>query len=206
MTLARQALGNGTRLFGHSPAVGIEAGRVLTPRGHRPGAADRRRRRWAIGGDPDGLAPRVRSARLQMLATAPAADVQLQPPAPSIRDGHSIALGSSASTARSCSAAHGTSVARAEWTSDARPTPAVQDALTTLLRERIGSSAAATRSWAADRRLYADWNAGSRTGAPGRLGDRGLLGNRQRRRRAVWARRGRADRRRPSGLAELFRA
>jgi gamma-glutamylputrescine oxidase len=71
--LAERAWDDGAWLYGHSPVVGIEPGRVVTARGEvRCGAI-----LVCVDGGLDRLvpelAPRVRSVRLQMLATAPVA-------------------------------------------------------------------------------------------------------------------------------------
>jgi glycine/D-amino acid oxidase-like deaminating enzyme len=92
------------------------------------------------------LAPRVRSSRLQMLATTPAADVSLVRPVYSrwgrdywqqLPDGR-IALGGARDLGGS-----------GEWTTDATPTATVQRALDRCLRERVGTRAAVTHRWAA---------------------------------------------------------
>jgi gamma-glutamylputrescine oxidase len=144
--LARRVLECGARLFARSPAVAIEDGCVVTPRGR----VSARHTIVAVDGKLETilpeLAPRVRSARLQMLATAPAPEVNVPRPVYARwgldywqqRADRRVVLGG-------CRDVGG----EAEWTTDARPTVAVQAALTTLLRERLGVRAAVTHRWAA---------------------------------------------------------
>jgi glycine/D-amino acid oxidase-like deaminating enzyme len=79
-TLAADALSTGVRLFEHSPAVRIEPGRVSTPHGvvHAAHVV------VAVDGRLELIVPalrdRVRSARLQMLGTAPDRGVSLPRP------------------------------------------------------------------------------------------------------------------------------
>ena len=92
------------------------------------------------------LAPRVRTARLQMLATAPAFDVCIPRPV-YWRDGYeywqqlsdgSIALGGF----RDTDVEH-------EWTHDATPSARIQERLEQFLRAHIGTRALITHRWAA---------------------------------------------------------
>jgi glycine/D-amino acid oxidase-like deaminating enzyme len=144
--LARHALASGARLFERTPAVSIDAGRVTTPNGvvratHIVVAVDGRLETIL----PE-LSSRVRSARLQMLATAPALDVDFPRPTYARwgldywqqREDRRIVLGG-------CRDVGGD----AEWTTDDRPTDAVQAALTALLRQRLHVDAAITHRWAA---------------------------------------------------------
>lgn len=147
-TLARRALERGARLFERSPAVEIAPGDVRTPRGRvRCDAVI-----VAVDGRLERLIPelagRVRTARLQMLATAPTLEVWLprpvyarygfdywqQLPAPDNR----IALGGFRDLAMD-----------EEWTDAAEPTPRIQQAMERCLRERVGVSAPITHRWAA---------------------------------------------------------
>ena len=144
--LARQATAAGARLFEHSPATSVTPGLVTTP-GGEVRADDII---VAVDGGLEMIFPelvgRVRSARLQMLATAPTPGVLSQRPVYSrwgldywqqLPD-RRIALGG-------CRDVGGD----AEWTTDASPTEAVQSALTRLLRERLGVDAAITHQWGA---------------------------------------------------------
>ena len=92
------------------------------------------------------LAPRVRTARLQMLATAPAPDRQIPRPV-YWRDGYeywqqlpdgSIALGGFRDTGIDT-----------EWTHDAAPSAGIQQRLDHFLRTHIGTQAPVTHRWAA---------------------------------------------------------
>ena len=66
-----RAIGAGARLFARSPMVGLDGTRVVTPHG----SVVARRVIVAVDGHLERLLPelggRVRTARLQMLATAP---------------------------------------------------------------------------------------------------------------------------------------
>ena len=92
------------------------------------------------------LSSRVRSARLQMLGTAPIKTSSVPRPIYSrwgldywqqLRDGR-IVLGGARDVG-----------GEAEWTTETDTTPNVQAALETLLRDRVGSNAAITHRWAA---------------------------------------------------------
>ena len=88
----------------------------------------------------------VRTARLQMLATAPTREVSFTRPV-STRDGFdywqqledgSVLLGGGRDIALD-----------AEWTTDPTPTATIQDYLTRTLRERLGVTAEVTHRWGA---------------------------------------------------------
>ena len=145
-TLAERCADSGARLFERSPVVAIGAGCVRTNDGEvrAPNVL------VAVDGGLEvllpELAPRVRTARLQMLATEPAPEVQWQRPVYSrwgldywqqLPDGR-IVLGG-------CRDVGG----GAEWTADAVPTDVVQSALTRILRAQLGITAAVTHRWAA---------------------------------------------------------
>jgi glycine/D-amino acid oxidase-like deaminating enzyme len=92
------------------------------------------------------LAPRVRTARLQMLATAPTNEVRYPRPVyarwgydfwQQLDDG-TIALGGARDLGGD-----------AEWTHDARPSAPVQAALESILRDGLGVRAPIVRRWAA---------------------------------------------------------
>ena len=145
--LARRALDGGARLFGRSAAVSLAGDTVTTPEGR----VRCRATVVAVDGGLDRLLPelagRVRTARLQMLATAPTREVRIPCPVYA-RWGYDywqqdaagrVALGGCRDLAMDD-----------EWTHDATPTPAVQGALDRALRERVGvREAAVTHRWAA---------------------------------------------------------
>lgn len=145
-TLARRALAAGARLHARTPALDVSGSEVITPRGRvRCGAVvvavDGRLERIL----PE-LAPRVRSARLQMLATEPVAEVVVPRPVyerwgqdywQQLPDGR-IALGGARDAGGD-----------AEWTDEAVTAGAVQDVLDRLLRDRLGVRAPVTHRWAA---------------------------------------------------------
>jgi len=144
--LASDAVARGARLFEHSPADRLSADGVGSGRGAvRAGAVvvavDGRLERLL----PE-LAPRVRTARLQMLATAPAPEVSVPRPVyarwgydywQQLPDGR-IALGGCRDR-----------FADDEWTLDTRPTEPVQHALERILRDHLGVTAPITHRWAA---------------------------------------------------------
>ena len=151
-TLAKAALAEGASLYEGTPAVAIVAPsragsvEVRTPAATiRAGAVI-----VAVDGRLEQVLPelegRVRTARLQMIATAPTDEVRI--PRPVYRrygfeyyqqtpDGR-IALGGFRD--------HG---GADEWTREATPGEAVQDRLERYLRERIGVRAPITHRWAA---------------------------------------------------------
>jgi glycine/D-amino acid oxidase-like deaminating enzyme len=145
-TLARRALAAGARLFERTPALEIAGTQVSTPRGR----VRCRQTVVAVDGNLERVLPelsgRVRTARLQMLATAPAPEVRVPRPTylrwgyeyyQQLPDGR-IALGGF----RDLGGA-------AEWTYDTAPTETIQAALERFLRERIGAQAPITHRWAA---------------------------------------------------------
>lgn len=144
--LARAAVERGARLFERSPAEELGADAVIT------GAGTVRAARVivAVDGGLPALLPelggRVRTARLQMLGTAPADDVSLPVPM-YVRHGYEyaqqlpggeIALGGFRDR-------H----AEDEWTTSSEPTDAIQSLLDGFLRERLGTAAPVTHRWAA---------------------------------------------------------
>jgi gamma-glutamylputrescine oxidase len=144
--LSRDALAAGARLFDRTAATLIEEGRVTTPHGHVHASHVV----VAVDGRLDVILPelahRVRSVRLQMLATAPAPNVDIPRPTYSRwgldywqqrADGR-IVLGG-------CRDVGGAE----EWTTDDHPTEKVQSALTVLLREQLSVDAEVTHRWAA---------------------------------------------------------
>ncbi|HEX2203419.1 MAG TPA: FAD-binding oxidoreductase [Longimicrobium sp.] len=151
--LARAALAGGARLFEHAPAVEIGAGFVRTPAGRvRCG-----RTVVAVDGGLDRLVPalagRVRTARLQMVATAPLSEIRFPRPVymrwgyewwQQLPDGR-IALGGFRDRA-----------GEGEWTHDAGPSEPVQGMIERFLRESLGVDVPITHRWAASVGYTAD--------------------------------------------------
>lgn len=144
--LAARAAQAGARLFEHTPALDIRPGEVRTP----AGTLHCDRVIVAVDGRLERILPelrgRVRTARLQMLATAPTDEVRLPRPAyarwgyeywQQLPDGR-IALGGFRDAG-----------GEGEWTEDAAPGDTVQARLECFLRERIGVRAPVTHRWAA---------------------------------------------------------
>lgn len=144
--LALRARDDGARLFARTPVQQIDGTRVITAQGSVHCA----RVFVAVDGRLELLLPelagRVRTARLQMLATAPTAERTI--PCPMYyREGYeywqqlpdgSVAFGGFRDRA-----------GESEWSTDATPTAAVQDMLETFLRSHIGVTAPITHRWAA---------------------------------------------------------
>ena len=144
--LARRAVEAGAWLYEHTPAVDIRPGEVRTPGGHiRCGAVV-----VAVDGRLERIFPelegRIRTARLQMLATAPTDEVRISRPVyarwgyeywQQLPDGR-VALGGFRD--------HG---GDAEWTHEGEPCETVQERLERFLREHIGVRAPVTHRWAA---------------------------------------------------------
>jgi len=144
--LAEQALDAGATLYERSRVEQIERGCVHTDFGSvRCDLVI-----VAVDGRLEQLVPAlvgvVRSARLQMLATAPTTDVRLAHPVYARwgfdywqqRPDGAIALGGARDVAEAD-----------EWTTDAIPTEEVQRALEHRLREQLGVHAPITHRWAA---------------------------------------------------------
>jgi gamma-glutamylputrescine oxidase len=146
-TLARRLRAQGMPLFARSPVRALAPGRIVT----EAGAIECERVIVAVDGRletlfPRELAGRVRTARLQMLATAPAPEVNF-PRAVYWRHGFEywqqlpdgrIALGGFRDHALA-----------EEWTSDAEPTARVQELIERFLREHLRVRAPITHRWAA---------------------------------------------------------
>lgn len=144
--LATRVVADGARLFERSPVTGIDAGGVRTERGQ----VRARHIVVAVDGCLERLLPeltsRVRTARLQMLATEPTNEIRLTRPVYARwgydywqqRPDGTIALGG----ARDVGGA-------SEWTTNATPTPVVQAALERRLREQLGVHAPISHRWAA---------------------------------------------------------
>lgn len=144
--LASSAHEHGARLFGETPAIEIEGGRVHTPRGdvrasHVIVAVDGKLERLL----PE-LAPRVRSARLQILATEPLDTIRWTRPVYTRwgldywqqRTDRRVVLGG-------CRDVGGES----EWTTSSEPTDVVQNAIERILRDDLGVKERVTHRWAA---------------------------------------------------------
>ncbi|CAN5730711.1 FAD-dependent oxidoreductase [soil metagenome] len=151
--LAERAVERGAVLHEHSAALAIDGGRVATSHG----SVRCERVIVAVDGAlprvlPE-LAPRVRAARLQMLATAPAEDVRIPRPVyarygyeywQQLPDGR-IALGGFRDLGGD-----------GEWTDSTEPTSQIQAALERHLREVVGTRAPVTHRWAASVGYTAD--------------------------------------------------
>ncbi len=143
-TLAGRARMRGARLFEDSPATAVRANRVDTPGGTvRCGIVI-----VAVDGGLEVTVPqvkKVRTARAQMLATAPAYEVDIPRPVYA-RYGYDywqqlpdkrVALGGFRDLAGD-----------GEWTHRAEATPQVQAHLETFLRQGLGVRARITHRWA----------------------------------------------------------
>ncbi len=144
--LAKRAMEGGARLFARTAVTGLAAGRVETANG----TVHCQRIIVAVDGRLEVLLPelvgRVRTARLQMLATAPTAE-RVVPCPMYYREGYeywqqtpdgSIAIGGFRDKA-----------GPTEWSTDARPTAPVQAMLESFVREHLGVYAPITHRWAA---------------------------------------------------------
>jgi gamma-glutamylputrescine oxidase len=144
--LAQQALQKGAQLFENTPATLISGQHVQTPAGN----VYCKKVIVAVDGKLEQLLPElaslVRTARLQMLATAPTNEVTLPRPVYA-RWGYEywqqlptgeISLGGFRDT-----------FVDAEWTFENEPTEAIQGELESFLRNHIGVQAEITHRWAA---------------------------------------------------------
>lgn len=145
-TLARRAVAAGARLFEHSRATSCGTGEVRT----RTGTVRCSQVIVAVDGNLElifpELAGRVRTARLQMLATAPAPEVSIPRPVYT-RWGYDYwqQLPDQRVVIGGCR----DRFADTEWTSDGRPSREVQDRLEHVLRETVGVHQPVTHRWAA---------------------------------------------------------
>lgn len=144
--LARRAVDAGARLYEHTPALDIQPSEVVTPAGtircdQVIAAVDGR-----LEAVFPELAPRIRTARLQMVATAPTDEVRFPRPVyarwgfeywQQLPDGR-IALGGFRDAG-----------GESQWTHEADPCAPVQGSLEHFLRERLGVRAPVTHRWAA---------------------------------------------------------
>ena len=144
--LAGRLIQAGARLFEQTSAESVSCTKIMTPRG----VIDCRRAIVAVDGRLEMVLPelagRVRTARLQMLAKAPAPEVSFPRQVyrrwgyeywQQLPDG-SIALGGYRDLGGD-----------EEWTMEDSPSPTVQDALEKFLREGMGVRAPITHRWAA---------------------------------------------------------
>lgn len=144
--LARSVSAGGARLFGDSAVTRIDGTHVQCAHG----SVRAQRVLIAVDGALERVLPelavRVRSARLQMLATAPAHDTIIARPV-YFRDGYDywqqdaagrVVLGGGRDIG-----------GQAEWGAPPRPSDAVQRHLEQLLRERLRVNAPVTHRWAA---------------------------------------------------------
>ncbi len=144
--LANRALARGVRLYEHTPATGFSARSVETPRA----AVSCDRVIVAVDGGLDSLVPEVahvvRTARLQMLATAPLGETVFDRPVyrrygyeyyQQLQDGR-LALGGFRDRG-----------GPGEWTHDPEPGERVQELLERFLRDSLGVAAPVTHRWAA---------------------------------------------------------
>lgn len=138
--------GSGIELFERSPVQAVDSGRVGLGGG---GVISCRAVVVAVDGDLEvvvpGLAGRVRTTRLQMLATSPAPDVDVPRPVYSrwgydywqqLPDGR-VALGGGRDR-----------FAADEWDAPAEPSTEVQSYLDGVLRDTVGTEAPVTHRWA----------------------------------------------------------
>ncbi|MEP7002420.1 MAG: FAD-dependent oxidoreductase, partial [bacterium] len=144
--LATAAMSEGARLFERSPVIDVAPGVVRTPNG----IVHARHVVVAVDGALDlllpELSPEVRTARLQMLATAPTNEVQFARPVYARwgydywqqRPDGAIALGGARDVG-----------GEAEWTHEVATSERVQAALEHRLRKQLGVSAPVTHRWAA---------------------------------------------------------
>ena len=145
-TIAARALARGARLFTHTAAREVSGGMVRT----ETGTIRARHVIACVDGRLELLLPSlagdVRTARLQMLASAPAPEVSFPRPV-STRYGYDywqqlpdgrVVLGGGRDLAE-----------EAEWTTDSTPSALIQEYLTRTLRERVGVRAEITHRWGA---------------------------------------------------------
>ncbi|MEO7712689.1 MAG: FAD-binding oxidoreductase, partial [Gemmatimonadaceae bacterium] len=151
--LATGAMAAGAQLFERSPVTGFGASSVRTERGR----VRAKHIVVAVDGALDRLLPelgtRVRTARLQMLATEPTTEITLTRPVYARwgydywqqRPDGAIALGGGRDIG-----------GESEWTANATPTAIVQEALERRLRDGLGVHAPISHRWAASVGYTAD--------------------------------------------------
>jgi glycine/D-amino acid oxidase-like deaminating enzyme len=144
--VASECIERGALCFENTPALEISTGAVRTPRA----SISCKHVLVAVDGCLERLLPelrgRVRTARLQMLGTAPTTEINVSRPVyarwgyeywQQLDDGR-LVLGGFRDTAM-----------EDEWTWSTEPTHAIQHRLETFLREHLGVHAAITHRWAA---------------------------------------------------------
>jgi gamma-glutamylputrescine oxidase len=145
--LAHQVLDKGAILFENSPAFAIRGTTVVTSKG----SIQAKKIVVAVDGKLERLLPelakKVRTARLQMLATAPTSEVSI--PRPVYRrwgyeywqqlENKVIALGGFRDHFK-----------EQEWTKNNQPTPEIQELLEQFLRDKLNIQAEITHRWAAN--------------------------------------------------------
>ena len=143
--LAGRALERGARLFGGSPATAIAGDRVQTP----GGAVACRAVVVCVDGWMERVLPelegRVRSSRLQMLATEPVAPGTVPCP---VYDNWGYEYWQQTAEGRIALGGGRRALADGEWGQEAIAGGPVQDRLDVLLRERVGIDAPVTHRWA----------------------------------------------------------
>jgi gamma-glutamylputrescine oxidase len=144
--LAQQVLQRGARLFENSPAVSFAKGLVRTPQGH----IHCKHIVVAVDGKLEMLFPqlanRVRTARLQMLGTAPTREIDV-PYAVYARWGYEY--WQQLADGRLVLGGFRDRGGDAEWTFDTQPCDRVQSEMEHFLRSHLGVNAAITHRWAA---------------------------------------------------------
>lgn len=144
--LARRAISNGAQLFARTSLQALDATRVVT----QSGTVYARRVIIAVDGQLERLLPelsgRVRTARLQMLATAPTTE-RMVPCPMYYREG--FEYWQQTTDGRIAMGGFRDRAGASEWSHDARPTPQVQGLLEAFLREHLGVSAPISHRWAA---------------------------------------------------------
>lgn len=144
-SLARRAVGAGGSLFERTPALEITGARVSTPFGR----VDCESVVVAVDGGLElvlpGLAPRVRTARAQVLATEPLAEVRFTRPVYT-RWGYDYYQ--QLPDRRLVFGGFRDRGLDAEWTTDGEPTDEIQEHLEAFLRQGLGVDASVTHRWA----------------------------------------------------------
>jgi len=143
--LAGRARMRGARLYEHSPAIQIAGNRVVTPRGEVQCDAVI----VAVDGGIERVLPelagRARTARLQVVATAPAPEVDVPRP---VYARWGLEYWQQLPDKRVVLGGFRDLGGEAEWTDEAVPTAPVQTELERFLRRGIGVRASITHRWA----------------------------------------------------------
>ncbi len=144
--LATHARAAGAQLFARTPMLALDGTRVVTPQG----TVFARRVFIAVDGHLERLLPelsgRVRTARLQMLATAPTTE-RIVPCPMYYREGYEY--WQQTSDGRIAIGGFRDKAGDSEWSHDPTPTAPVQAMLETFLRTHLGVTAPVTHRWAA---------------------------------------------------------